>query len=125
MPHSMSIRAVRGANTAAENSREAILAATRELLQALIEANRLEASAVIAATFSVTADLDQAYPAEAARSLGWTQAGLLCVQEMRVQGALDRCIRVRVLWESERPQSAMRHCYLGGASDLRQDLLQG
>jgi len=59
MPHSMSIRAVRGANTAAENSREAILAATRELLQALIEANRLDASAVIAATFSVTADLDQ------------------------------------------------------------------
>ena len=125
MPLRMSIRAVRGAITASENSREAILAATRELLLALIEANRIDASAVIAATFSVTADLDQAYPAEAARNLEWTEAGLLCVQEMRVQGTLDRCIRVRVLWETERPQSAMKHCYLGGASDLRPDLLEG
>ena len=120
----MPIRAVRGAITASENSREAILAATRELLQAVIEANRLDASAVIAATFSVTADLDRAYPAEAARSLGWMEAGLLCVQEMRVQGALDKCIRVRVLWETERPQSAMKHCYLHGASELRKDLLE-
>jgi len=125
MPRSMSIRALRGAITASENSREAILAATLKLLQALIEANRIDASAVIAATFSVTADLDRAYPAEAARDLGWTEAGLLCVQEMRVQGALDKCIRVRVLWETERPQSAMRHCYLRGASDVRPDLLEG
>lgn len=122
MPHSMSVRALRGAITATENSREAILEATRELLKALVEANELIPSQVVAATFSVTADLDQTYPAEAARHLGWTEAGLMCVQEMQVEGALAKCIRVRVLWDTERPQSAMKHRYLRGASDLRKDL---
>lgn len=124
MPLNMPIRAIRGATTAPDNTREAILESTQALLQALVEANGLSAGDVIAATFSVTSDLDQAYPAEAARALGWSMAGLMCVQEMRAEGALERCIRVRVLWETERPQSAMRHTYLRGASDLRKDLLE-
>ena len=123
MPRSMPIRAIRGAITVPENSRTAILEATHALLQALIETNGLSADEVIAATFSVTPDLDQAYPAEAARDLGWTEAGLMCVQEMRVEGGLNRCIRVRVLWETEQPQSAVTHRYLRGAASLRTDLL--
>jgi len=122
MPAEMPVRAVRGAITVAENSRAAILEGTLALLQALVEANGLNAGEVIAAVFSATPDLDQAYPAEAARSIGWTEAGLLCVQEMRVEGALDACIRVQVLWETDRPQSSMRHCYLRRAADLRRDL---
>ncbi|MFQ5943235.1 MAG: chorismate mutase [Anaerolineales bacterium] len=122
MPRTMPIRAIRGATTVSGNSKEAILEATTELLNALVEANRLKASQVIAATFSVTFDLDQAYPAEAARDMGWTEAGLMCVQEMRVDGALDKCIRVRVLWETEQPQSAVAHRYLRRAANLRPDL---
>lgn len=122
MPPGMSIRALRGAITVTENSRESILEATGELLKALVEANRIAPQQVIAATFSATADLDQAYPAEAARAIGWTEAGLMCVQEMRVAGGLAKCIRARVLWETERSQSEMVHRYLRGAVDLRQDL---
>ncbi|MCH7610050.1 MAG: chorismate mutase [Chloroflexi bacterium] len=120
----MPVRAIRGAITVPENSQEAILEATRALLHALTEANGLKPSEVIAATFSVTPDLDQAYPAEVARDLGWTEAGLMCVQEMRVEGALNQCIRVRVLWDTEQPQSAVAHRYLEGAAILRTDLFK-
>jgi chorismate mutase len=123
MPRRMSLRAIRGAITAPNNSRTAILEVTRELLQSIIEANSLRASDVIAATFSVTPDLDQAYPAEAARGIGWTDAALMCVQEMRVEGALSNCIRVRVLWETDQPQAAVTHSYLRGAAILRTDHL--
>jgi chorismate mutase len=117
----MPIRAVRGATTAAENLREAILEATDELLQELIQANDLRTHEVIAATFSVTPDLDQAYPAEAARMLGWTDAALMCVQEMHVERGLEKCIRVRVLWETDKPQGEIRHRYIRRAADLRRD----
>ena len=121
MPRSMPLRAIRGAITVPENSRKAILEATHALLQSLVEANGLSAGEVIAATFSVTPDLDQAYPAEAARGIGWTDAALMCVQEMRVEGELSNCIRVRVLWETMQPQSEVLHRYLRGASELRSD----
>jgi chorismate mutase len=119
----MTLRAIRGAITAPNNSRAEILEATRELLQSLIDANSLRASDVVAATFSVTPDLDQAYPAEAARGIGWTDAALMCVQEMYVEGALSNCIRVRVLWETEQSQAAVTHRYLRGAAILRTDHL--
>lgn len=118
----MPIRALRGAITVPENTRPSLLAAAEELLQSLIEDNGIEPEAVVTATFTTTADLTAAYPAEAARSLGWTQAGLLCVEEMPVEGALEKCLRVLVLWESNRPQSTMKHQYLRGAEDLRPDL---
>jgi len=122
MPAPMPIRAIRGAITAPENTREAILEASSELLQAIIETNDLHPNEVIAATFSVTQDLSRAYPAEAARRLGWAEAALMCVQEMHLEGALDHCIRVRVLWETDKLQSEVRHRYMRGAADLRKDL---
>lgn len=118
----MPIRALRGAITVPENNRASLLAAAEEMLRSLIEANGLEPEAVVSATFTSTPDLTAAYPAEAARALGWNQAGLVCVQEMAVEGSLEMCLRVLVLWESDRPQSMMRHQYLRGAADLRPDL---
>lgn len=118
----MTLRALRGATTVGENSRETILVATDEMLRALIEANDIEPAAVVSAVFSATGDLTAAYPAEAARALGWTEAGLMCLKEMPVEGGLERCLRVLVLLESEKPQSEMRHCYLAGARGLRPDL---
>ncbi len=118
----MPIRALRGATTVTENTRAKVLAASDEMLRSLVEANGIAPQAVISATFTSTPDLTAAYPAEAARALGWSQAGLLCVQEMHVEGALERCLRVLVLWKTERPQSAMHHQYLRGAKVLRPDL---
>jgi len=71
--------------------------------------------------FVATDDLTSAYSAEQARKMGWTRASLVCVQEMAVEGSLPACIRVLVLWETDKPQSEMQHCYLRGAPGLRPD----
>lgn len=118
----MGIRSLRGATDVPENSRQAILQATEHMLDALIEANGIEADQVIAAFFSATADLDAVAPARAARDLGWDEAALHCYQEMQVKGSLPKCVRVTVLWETDQMQSEMTHCYLGKAASLRPDL---
>ena len=72
--------------------------------------------------FTATPDLDAVCPAVAARQLGWTRTALLCVQEMVVPGSLPRCIRVLLHWNTDLPQHAIRHVYLGAAAELRPDL---
>jgi len=118
----MSVCALRGATTVTENSREAILDAAREMLLDLVSRNQLEPDSIVSAWFTATPDLDAAAPAAAARELGWTQAALLCVQEMPVDGSLSMCVRVLVLWNTGKPQAEMKHSYLRGAKVLRPDL---
>ncbi len=118
----MSIRGVRGATTADANAREAIHAATRELLTALIDANGLRAPDIASAIFTVTRDLTAAFPAAAARELGWTRVALLDMPAPRVENDLPRCIRVLIHWNTARTQNEIRHMYLRGARGLRPDL---
>lgn len=121
----MTCRGVRGATTAEQNKREAILAATRELLLAMVQANDIRPEDLAAVFFTCTPDLTAAFPAEAARSLGWTHVPLLDAQEIPVPGALPRCIRVLMLWNTDRPPEAIRHLYLRRAASLRPDLAGG
>ena len=119
----MTIRGVRGATVAAENSVHAILAATRELLHAMLEANPgLETSDIGSAFFTVTEDLDATYPALAARSIGWTQVPMLCAREIPVPNSLPRVIRVLLHWNTDRPQGEIYHAFLHEAAKLRPDL---
>lgn len=117
----LACRGVRGATIAEANTREAILAATRELLRQLVAANGIEADDIAAAIFTVTPDLDAEFPARAARELGWESVALLCASEIPVSGSLARCIRVLLLWNTDRPTSSIVHCYLNGAEKLRPD----
>ena len=73
----MRCRGIRGATTAAENSRGAILAATRELLETLVARNDVPVEEITSAFFTVTDDLDAEHPARAARQLGWDGVALL------------------------------------------------
>jgi len=116
-------RGVRGAVTVPENTAEAILQATRELIEAMIEANGIEERDVASVIFTTTPDLDAAYPAAAARELGWTHTALICTQEMRVEESLPRCIRVLVHWNTARSIDEIRHVYLRQARCLRPDLV--
>jgi len=84
---------IRGATTVEKNDAQALLAATRELLERIITANSLHGDDVLCAFFTATADLDAAYPARAAREMGWVNVPLMCAQEMRVEGSLPRCVR--------------------------------
>jgi chorismate mutase len=114
-------RGIRGAITVAENTREAILEATRELLLRLIEANQIVADDVASAIFTTTPDLDAEFPALAARELGWRDTALLCGHEMNVPGSLPRCIRVLIHWNTSRSASEVVHVYLREAQSLRPD----
>jgi chorismate mutase len=115
-------RGVRGAITVDENSAQAILSATEELLRAIIAANRICEQDVASVFFTVTPDLDAVCPAVAARQLGWTRTALLCLQEMAVPGGLPRCIRVLIHWNTGRSSDEIRHIYLREARQLRPDL---
>ena len=115
-------RGIRGATTAAENTDSAIYDATRELLSRMIEANQMVQADVAAAYFTVTPDLNAAYPAAAARQLGWTSAALMCSTEIPVPGSLERCIRIMVLYNTEKTQQDIVNVYLNGTEVLR---LQG
>ena len=120
----MPTRAIRGATTAAENSESAILEAASELLRAILVANALAPEHIISILFTLTADLDAAYPTRAARELGWTDVPLLDAQQPRVQGDLERCLRVLIHCETERAAHDIKHVYLGETKKLRPDLSQ-
>ena len=117
----MYCRGVRGATVAEENTAESILAATEELLKNLVEANGIHPDNVASVLFTATSDLTAAFPARAARELGWTQVALMCASEIDVPGGLARCIRVLIHWNTDRASSEVRHVYLKGAEALRED----
>ena len=115
----MSVRGIRGATTADENTREAILDATADLLRQMVEANGTEIEDVAAIYFTVTQDLDAEFPPLAARRMGWTDLALLCATEIPVPGSQDRCIRVLMIVNSEKSQEDVQFVYLKDAANLR------
>ena len=118
----LTCRGIRGATTAEENTDQAIYSATRELLTQLIEANEIEEENVAAVYFTVTTDLNAGFPAAAARQLGWNSTALMCATEIPVPGSLSRCIRVLVLYNTQKAQRDIANIYLNGTDVLR---LQG
>ena len=117
----MTLRGVRGATVAAANTREAILAATHELMVALVKANDLCEPDIASVFFTVTPDLHAAFPARAVRDMGWTDVALLDAQALEVDGDLPRCIRVLIHWNTERTAAELKHVYLHEAQKLRPD----
>ncbi|MBI3522150.1 MAG: chorismate mutase [Chloroflexi bacterium] len=112
-------RGVRGATTVEKNDREAILIATTEMLSLLVELNDLRVEDIASAWFTVTDDLNAEFPAFAARELGWTEVPLMCGREIPVPGAVPMCVRVLITWNTDKPQSKVRHAFLHGARVLR------
>ena len=118
----MSCRGIRGAVSVDANTPDAILAATRELLERIVAANNLTVEDVASVIFSATPDLDAAYPARAAREMGWRTTPVLCMQEMTVTDSLPRCVRVLLHWNTDKSRDEIQHVYLGAARALRPDL---
>jgi chorismate mutase len=121
MTTGLTLRALRGATTAAANTVEAIGEAVSELVDAVIERNQLAGEQLLSVTFSVTGDLDACFPAAIARRRpGWQQVALLDCQQMAVAGDLPRCIRLLAhVWLE--PQQLPVHPYLREAARLRPD----
>jgi chorismate mutase len=117
------VRAIRGATTARENSVAEIREVVNELLDTLEAYNQLDATEIISVIFSVTRDLDAIFPAQVARAHRpkWDNIPLLDVQQMYVEGSLERCIRVLLQFNTPDPNIKIYHPYLRGAKNLRPD----
>lgn len=117
----MAFRGVRGATTIEYDDRERVLRATRELLALMIRLNDISYEDVASAIFTTTSDIHSAFPALAARQLGWLDVPLLCGHEMDVEDALPLCIRILLHWNTEKSQNEIQHVYLHNATALRPD----
>ncbi len=123
--HPLRLHGIRGAITVDANDAHEILSATDELLRELIQANGLHADDVVSGIFTVTRDLDAAFPARAAEVYGWNIVALLHSTEIPVPGSLPRCIRILVHAYTRRSREEIRHIYLRGATVLRPDRVNG
>jgi chorismate mutase len=119
----MILRGIRGATTVEEDTPQAILEATEELVREIVASNSIDSEAVASALFTVTPDLRAEFPAAAARRMGWTMVPLLNFTEIGVPGRLEKCIRVLVHVNTDRAQNEMVHVYLRRAVSLRPDLV--
>ena len=119
----MAVRGVRGATVAEKDDPENILSATRKLMNAILTENPgMVLEDIASVLFTSTDDLSSVYPAKAAREMGWNQVPLISAREIQVPGGLAGCIRVLIHWNTDTPQSEIRHVYLGAAASLRPDL---
>ena len=120
----MLVRGIRGAITADGNTKQEIIEKTKELLIALKKENDFKIEDITSIFFSVTSDLNAAFPAQAARELGWDRVPLFDMQEIEVPGSLSKCIRVLIQINCQKSQTEIKHCYLRGAKVLRKDLVK-
>lgn len=117
----MPVRGIRGATAVKQDTSDAVLAATGELLTAIVAANGIAPADIASVIFTVTPDLRSEYPARAARLMGWADVALLGATEMDIPTGLKRCIRVLLHVNTDRPASAITHVYLHEAKSLRAD----
>ncbi|MEG1710835.1 MAG: chorismate mutase [Clostridia bacterium] len=111
---------IRGAITVESNEKDAIIAATRELLSEIIKENELSEGEIVAIIFSSTKDLTKAFPAEAARKMGYNETALFCCQELCIEESIERCVRVLIFADGDRlNKKTVKFVYLKGAKALR------
>lgn len=117
------VRGVRGATTVPENSRDAIMDATEELLNEMVSANTIDSQDIAAVYFTLTSDLNAEFPAVAARErLGWRLVPLINSIEIDRPGSMRKCVRVMLFLNTTKSQEDIRHIYLRDAVVLRTDI---
>lgn len=116
------MRAVRGATQLEVDDRDHLLDRTSELVQAVLDRNRLDQEQLISVVFTATPDLTSEFPAYAARLIGITDVPLLCARELDVAGAMPRVVRLLAHVETGLARGEIQHVYLHGARALRTDL---
>lgn len=91
-------KGIRGAITVKENSSEAIEKATITLLKEMIKKNNIETDSISHVIFTLTEDLNAAFPAKFARiNLHWKEVAMMCFHELNVPASLEKCLRVLIV----------------------------
>ncbi|MFA5056043.1 MAG: chorismate mutase [Dehalococcoidia bacterium] len=117
----MKCRGIRGATTVDANTKQSIYASTKELLHEIIKANGVGNDDITSIIFTVTDDLNAAFPARAAREMGMSNTPLLCSREINVPDSLQSCLRILILFNTDKKPDDIKHIYLKGAAVLRSD----
>jgi chorismate mutase len=120
----MPLRGIRGATCLTADDAAEMSEAVAELLATIMQRNAITSADVVSVILTGTPDLTSSFPAVGARGMGLVDVPLLCAQEMAIQGALQRVVRVLLHVEMDVPRSLVQHVYLRGAEVLRQDLVQ-
>jgi chorismate mutase len=115
----MKCRGIRGATTVDANTKGSIYASTKELLREMIKANGVKQDDMASIIFTATDDLNAAFPAKAAREMGFENIPLLCSREINVPNSLQSCLRILILFNTSKKPDDIQHIYLKGAADLR------
>lgn len=116
------VRAFRGAITVENNDAEEILSATVQLYKEMVKQNELDSNDFVCIFFSLTPDLDAVFPARAVRECGVTNVPLMCMAEIPVDGALEKCVRILLLSNSSKNLDDIKHIYMKNAVKLRPDI---
>ncbi|MBE5740553.1 MAG: (d)CMP kinase [Clostridiales bacterium] len=112
---------IRGATTVAQDNKEEISFAVKELLDEVFALNDLQKDEVKGFVFSLTTDIHSYHPAKAARECGYDFAPLFAAIEPEINGGLKLCIRLMLLTELSDDRKA-KHVYQKGAKNLRKDI---
>lgn len=116
------VRALRGATTVEVDEPGHITARVVALLTEMLERNGVDHESLISIVFTTTGDIRSMFPAAAARTMGLGDVPLLGALEADIQGGTPRCVRVLVHLNTEQTRAELRHVYLEGARNLRDDL---
>ena len=119
---SRSVRAIRGATTLDDDTREQMVERVTTLLADMFGRNHVDLDDVVSIFFTATDDLHAMFPAEAARTMGLADIPLMCARELAITGGMPRCVRVMAHVETSQPRSEIEHIYHGDARSLRPDI---
>ncbi|WP_173916300.1 chorismate mutase [Halobacillus sp. Marseille-Q1614] len=116
-------RGIRGATTVEVNDAEQIVTRSYELVRDMVHQNDVKPEDVVSVFFTVTEDINAAFPAKSLRKLeGWTYVPVMCMTEIPVPDSLGMCIRVMMTVNTSLEQDKVEHIYHHKAKALRPDL---
>lgn len=121
------MKMLRGAITVDKNSKKEIEKSTLELFDEILKRNKLNNSNFKTIIFSVTDDVDKAYPAKFLREKrNLTDCKFMHFNEMKVENSLKKCIRLLAFIEldSEKEDFILEDVYLKEAKNLRKDKIK-
>lgn len=113
------IKGIRGAITVDNNTEESIKEATLELLNEIIKKNSIQKDLISHVIFTLTEDLNAAFPAKFARTqMGWDEVAMMCFHELAVPNSLEMCLRILIVVNCDE-SFIPNFVYLKGAEVLR------
>ena len=113
------MKSIRGAIAVVENTDESIVNASKSLINSIMNVNNLTEEDIVFALFTVTNDLNTAFPAKAFRELGMMSISALDTKAPEIQDDLDGCIRLLLTVNNDIED--IQHVYLQDAKKLRPD----